>query len=177
MQCTNSLAGCLGEVFKVWEPYATAHLYPHSITSLLSSFQFRKVEWATLLLNWLTCKWDHCVVCFPLPEVGLPVNLLAMEEKRRETWCESETSTSTGWQEASKLPDSARIVETVSSQSERLLPATATDAPSLASCWHTARPIPVPPPAVVCVQERRGVVSIHLFEQHSACCHSDYGHR
>ena len=56
-------------------------------------------------------------------------------------------STSTGWKEAPELPDSVWRAETVSWQSERMLPATATEAPSLASCWHTARPIPVPPPA------------------------------
>ena len=38
----------------------------HYITTIKSSsFQFRKVEWATLLLNWLTCKWDHCSM-FPI---------------------------------------------------------------------------------------------------------------
>ena len=42
---------------------------------------------------------------------------------------------------------------TVSRQSARTLPATAIDAPSLASSWHTARPIPVPPPEM---REREG---------------------
>ena len=99
------------------------------------------------LILCITFSYDFSL-CVKL--VGrLPVNLLVTDEKRQETCSESETSTSIGWKEASELPDSSRSAKTVPLQSERMLPATATEAPSLASCWQTARPIPVPPPAFV----------------------------
>ena len=76
-------------------------------------------------------------------------NIFGMASITDFTCSEEVTSTSTGQKVVSLCPWLLAIscrLSTVSSTSDRMFPATATEAPSFANNWHTARPIPLPPP-------------------------------